>query len=65
MREGVDDRLRETDPFREHGADLAVRGERTFRAFRIGEAPRDQPDAPRPGLAGGDATHELPHHLPP
>ena len=52
MREGVDDRLLQAGASGQHGADLAVRGQGTFRAFRIGEPPGHEPQAAHRGWPG-------------
>ena len=62
--EGVDDRLLQTDASGQHGGDLAMRGQRTLPALRIGERSGDEPEAPHPGLSGGDAAHVSSQHLP-
>ena len=62
--EGVDDRLLQTDASGQHGADLAVHGQRAFSGLRIGEPASDEPQSPHPGLAGGDAAHVSSEHLP-
>jgi hypothetical protein len=64
MGEGVDDRLRQTDAFGQHCSDLAVRGQRPFSGLRIREPASDEPQAPHPGLAGGDAAHVSCQYLP-
>ena len=62
--EGVDDRLLDARARRQHDSHLAVRGQRTVGAFRIGERARDQAKAPQRRLPGTHAAHEAPHHLP-
>ncbi len=62
--ERLEDGLRQADAASQHDADLAMGRQRALRALRVCEPAGNEPEAPPAGLAGRDAAHERPQHLP-